>query len=316
MDTSSGLTTAASPSRARCALPHALPQATSRRRLLLVSRGLIHPKCYTRLYNSHTLVIPQVRCQKKDLDQLFVLANAKSADKDAPATNVKAPPATDFNKARALNRQEFLQVVVRLAVMRCVSQPISPSILLSHLLHSTLPSSTFSHLSPPPQVRHLRRPRRRERRPSKVLSGRSGAQSPPGGAPGFGPLPHALPLQYISAPQTPTHAPHAGALCWPAALVVAPRLQLSSASTPHTHDSTRRPPRVTQSRKSTRSCASGSRRYAPSSELMPPATAASPRSRRVVFSTTPNGCASSRTCSCLMLPSRRSMRRSSSCGPA
>ena len=51
------------------------------------------------------------RCQKKDLDQLFIHVNAKTNDVDD--TNA-------YNAARALNRQEFLQVLVRVAVMKYI----------------------------------------------------------------------------------------------------------------------------------------------------------------------------------------------------
>ena len=57
------------------------------------------------------LAVPKSkRCQKKDLDQLFVHVNAKGAD---------AQDKDDkYNKTRALNRQEFFQVLVRVATMK------------------------------------------------------------------------------------------------------------------------------------------------------------------------------------------------------
>jgi len=54
-------------------------------------------------------------CKPKDVDQLFVQVNAPSADqKDNPLLK------DDFNKLRTLNRQEWLQVLVRLAAMKYV----------------------------------------------------------------------------------------------------------------------------------------------------------------------------------------------------
>ena len=51
------------------------------------------------------------RCQKKDLDQLFIHVNAKTNDVE---------DSNAYNAARALNRQEFLQVLVRIAVMKYI----------------------------------------------------------------------------------------------------------------------------------------------------------------------------------------------------
>ena len=58
------------------------------------------------------LAVPKSkRCQKKDLDQLFVHVNAKSGHGDDKDDD-------KYNKARALNRQEFFQVIVRVATMK------------------------------------------------------------------------------------------------------------------------------------------------------------------------------------------------------
>ena len=49
-------------------------------------------------------------CQKKHLDQMFVMVNATARDGEADR----------YNKARALNRQEWLQCLVRIAISRYI----------------------------------------------------------------------------------------------------------------------------------------------------------------------------------------------------
>lgn len=70
--------------------------------------------------NAFTLMIEECRlavagsatCEAKHLDQLFVLVNQASREEQQGADR--------HNRARALNRQEFLQVLVRVAVARYV----------------------------------------------------------------------------------------------------------------------------------------------------------------------------------------------------
>ena len=75
------------------------------------------------------IAVPKSRwCQKKDLDQLFVHVNAKGGGGSAARRASAAGPGGDVpsgaddkhNRSRALNRQEFLQVLVRVAAMRYV----------------------------------------------------------------------------------------------------------------------------------------------------------------------------------------------------
>ena len=69
---------------------------------------------YGQLVDDLQFAVPKSkRCQKKDLDQLFVHVNAKSGHGDDERPDI-------FNKSRALNRQEFLQVLTRVATMKYV----------------------------------------------------------------------------------------------------------------------------------------------------------------------------------------------------
>ena len=79
------------------------------------ARAPAHRRTFGLQVEDCQLAIPKSkRCQKKDLDQLFVHINAKGASDKEDADD-------KFNKARALNRQEFLQCLVRIATMRYVA---------------------------------------------------------------------------------------------------------------------------------------------------------------------------------------------------
>ena len=69
---------------------------------------------YQRLYNDCTLFVPRsVGCQKMHLDALFVAVNSSGKGTNLVEKNNQAG-------AHALNRQEFLQVLVRIATARYV----------------------------------------------------------------------------------------------------------------------------------------------------------------------------------------------------
>lgn len=96
----------------------------------------IHLNAYNQLIENCGLAVDKSPyCQKKHMDQIFVLVNAGNEVNDER-----------FNKSRALNRHEFMQILVRIATARYVMNGRIPDV--SEALHELFNADFDQKLDP------------------------------------------------------------------------------------------------------------------------------------------------------------------------